>query len=373
MTDKQIFISHSSDDSNHAGELAQLLSKQGFKPWLAKSDIPLGGNFAEEITRAIKDSNYFIVLLSRSSIASPHVKREVSIAVDKGIPLLPVIIGGSEDFVNTMPEEWIYWLTVVQVVHFENSTQTADEIISHIASGKLSGRGSTPINLPSARWRWVAASVVVSIASLLFFIGATNDPKEGDSGFTPNTATEETQEPVTQSSQKTAKRESSKSPSAVLGELAVRLNKSGSVKWSVEEKIQFPIGEIGRIQSSDYECELSVFPDLKSANFASDDRNYTTNAYVGWLDKDSYSNSYIIMTATDGDTPCGRAASKALGWPIKVYLGDTYLEPGATPFEKCLIAQVREYGGSKDDAIGPCKFQFERDGKAIPEQYLKLD
>jgi hypothetical protein len=372
MSQAQIFISHSSTDADHASELAKILRTKGFKPWLAKFDIALGSNFAEEITRAIKESGHFIVLLSKNSIASPHVKREVSIAVDKGIPLLPVIIGGGQDFVNTMPEEWIYWLTVVQVVQYEDSTQTANEIVSHINSGKLASQG-----LPSRKRRWFISRWVAAISSLFlvagfFLISQVDTPGPENSIVSQEPISQSSQEPAAEGNQ-TPKALSSKGPrEQTLDVITKRLNKSGSITWKIEEKIEFPIGEIGRIQSSDFQCELSIFPDLRSANYASDDRNYTTNAYIGWLDKDRYSSYYIIMTAIDGDTPCGRAASKAFGWPIKVYLGETFLEGGATPFDKCLIAQVREYGGTKEEAIGPCKFQFERDGKAIPEQYLNL-
>lgn len=372
MNDKRIFISHSSDDGDHADDLAQTLRSRGLEPWLAKTDIALGSNFAEEITRAIRESNFFIVLLSKSSIASPHVKREVSLAVDKGIPLLPVIIGSSEDFFNTIPEEWIYWLTVVQAVQFENSTQTANEIVTYISSGKLLGSTVKPKKYINSRWTLVAAAFVLLITSSLIFIGQRNQTIEAYNSSGQSAITDETQETDSPSSQNPTTSKSNENSSKVLNQIATRLNKNGSANWGVEEKIEFPIGEIGRIESSDGECELSIFSDLRSANLASDDRNYTTNSYFGWLDKDKYSSNYIIMIATDGDSPCGRAASKAFGWPIKVNLGETYLEPGATPFEKCLIAQVREYGGTKQDAIGPCKFQFERDGKAIPELYLNM-
>jgi len=367
----QIFVSHASADEIYAGELASLLELRGFQPWLAKSGIPLGSNFAEEITKAIKESDYFIVLLSKNSIASPHVKREVSIAVDKGIALLPVIIGGSNEFIDTMPEEWIYWLTVVQVVQFENSTQTANEIVNHINSGKLSGVGMKRRVNSTIPKKWIAAALIC-----LTVVGAYGVSQISNRNSASSPTANQSPQPIAtvtaKESPKADRLTNTVSKNAILDKLVARLDKSGPLKWSIVEKIEFPIGEIGKIRSDDYKCEISIFPDLRSANFASDDRNYTTNAYDGWLDKDAFTSNYMILIAVAGDEICGIAASKALGWPVKIYQGPTFLEPGATPFDKCLISQVREYGGTKKEAIGPCKFQFERDGKAIPEQYLNL-
>ena len=104
--------------------------------WMAAEDIQPGVNFAEEITKSISTSDAVIVLLSPESIASPHVKREVNLTIDGQKFLIPVLLGVQKDFVSTLPQDWKYWLTVVQILNFKDSSTTAMEI-SDVLNQKL--------------------------------------------------------------------------------------------------------------------------------------------------------------------------------------------------------------------------------------------
>lgn len=77
----RIFISHASQDAKLANELREQLegpAKQ--RCWIAPRDVRSGYDYRSEIVEGIKSCGHFIVLLSETSNASSHVRREVSLA-----------------------------------------------------------------------------------------------------------------------------------------------------------------------------------------------------------------------------------------------------------------------------------------------------
>jgi hypothetical protein len=141
-----IFISHASSNLQDAIGIKRHLLDLGFTVWMAAEDIQAGVNYAEEITKSISKADAVIVLLSPESIASPHVKREVNLTIDGQKFLIPVLLGVQKDFVSTLPEDWKYWLTVVQIINFKDGTTTAMEI-SDVLNQKLK---SSAVRKPQA-------------------------------------------------------------------------------------------------------------------------------------------------------------------------------------------------------------------------------
>jgi hypothetical protein len=131
-----IFISHASSNLEEALSLKSQLSNLGYTTWMAVEDIEAGVNFAEEISKSIKASDAVVVLLSPESIASPHVKREVNLTIDNQKYLIPVLLGNEKDFFATLPEDWRYWLSVVQILKFANSDLTSREIAGIVSKRK---------------------------------------------------------------------------------------------------------------------------------------------------------------------------------------------------------------------------------------------
>jgi hypothetical protein len=63
-----VFISYAREDSNAAKRLYEDLKKANLNPWLDKESILPGQNWENEIRKAIKNSTYFIALLSSNSV-----------------------------------------------------------------------------------------------------------------------------------------------------------------------------------------------------------------------------------------------------------------------------------------------------------------
>jgi len=89
---KEIFISYSNHDEEIVLKLLEKLEYCGFNCWIHKKAIQVGENFAEAIVDAINQCIVMIVICSRNSIDSNHVKREVNLAVNRKLSILPLQI-----------------------------------------------------------------------------------------------------------------------------------------------------------------------------------------------------------------------------------------------------------------------------------------
>ena len=79
----QIFLSYARPDENMVEELYEKLSDAGFKVWMDKKDILPGERWRVRIERAIKNSDFFLVCLSKNSVnRRGFLQREIKQALD---------------------------------------------------------------------------------------------------------------------------------------------------------------------------------------------------------------------------------------------------------------------------------------------------
>jgi len=99
-----IFISYAREDQQIAGQLYQDIKNQGYHPWLDIHDIIPGQKWEIEIKKALKVSDFCLVLLSENSISKRgYVQKEIKIAIDEldqfpesDIYLIPVRLDNCE-------------------------------------------------------------------------------------------------------------------------------------------------------------------------------------------------------------------------------------------------------------------------------------
>lgn len=127
-----IFVSHATQDGSIAREITAALESKGVGTWLATRDIQVGDNYATQIYSAISTATHFLVLLSPASIASNHVKRELNLAVDKDITILPLVISEDTEFMTQLPADWKYWLGVVQTVPYKGADQAVAALLRRL-------------------------------------------------------------------------------------------------------------------------------------------------------------------------------------------------------------------------------------------------
>ena len=90
----EVFISYSSKDQDIADSIADALKENGINSWIASRSI-VEGPYAKQIMQGINGAKIFMVLLSRHSIYSQHVKNEIDRAfarLDDGLLIVPFII-----------------------------------------------------------------------------------------------------------------------------------------------------------------------------------------------------------------------------------------------------------------------------------------
>jgi hypothetical protein len=120
----RVFISHASADREIAIGIAKGLRDAGLEPWLAIDAIQTGENYAEEIFASLVASDAVVIVLSRDAVASPHVKREMNLAIDRRKRILPFSLEVALTSGNELSADWKYWLGVVQVEPFVRVADT---------------------------------------------------------------------------------------------------------------------------------------------------------------------------------------------------------------------------------------------------------
>lgn len=117
----EAFLSHSSVDSAFANQVAEILRRHGIAVWLSQRDIVGAQQWHDEIGAALRRCDWFILLLSPSSVQSVWVKREVLFALNErryAEKIVPVLF-------QVCDHEQLSWtLSSLQFVdftdHFEN-------------------------------------------------------------------------------------------------------------------------------------------------------------------------------------------------------------------------------------------------------------
>ena len=89
---KQLFISYSSNDLPTAEKICHLLESDGIGCWIAPRDVMPGAIYAEEIINAIENADAFLLICSRYTNDSVHVRSEVEHAFSHRKKIFPVRI-----------------------------------------------------------------------------------------------------------------------------------------------------------------------------------------------------------------------------------------------------------------------------------------
>lgn len=101
MRMKKIFISHSSIDKPFVRQLAASFSGVGIDSWIDEAEIKYGESLVQKIANAIEELDIVIAIISKNSIDSSWVKKELSLAMTKEISfdkvvIIPIVIDNCE-------------------------------------------------------------------------------------------------------------------------------------------------------------------------------------------------------------------------------------------------------------------------------------
>lgn len=109
------FISYSSSDERFAKAVHRDLTAHGLSVFMAKISLHPGDRWAEDILRALAQSNWVIFLASKAACASPFVQQEIGGALITRKRLIPVVW-------QMAPSELPGWVNQVQAIDIRNQT-----------------------------------------------------------------------------------------------------------------------------------------------------------------------------------------------------------------------------------------------------------
>ncbi len=126
-----VFISYSSQNRAVAEKFRNLFSKHQIDSWIAPDDIPAGSKYAQVINKAIKNCACFVLLLTKESIASQWVAKEVERAINYKRFIIPVKL---EDVVLT--DEFELYISTDQILSIPKIDENSEEVRRLIAALK---------------------------------------------------------------------------------------------------------------------------------------------------------------------------------------------------------------------------------------------
>jgi hypothetical protein len=88
-THHDVFISYARPDKPIADAVCAKLESANIRCWIAPRDVPPGMEFPAAIIQGIEGSLIMVLVFSSHSNVSPHVLREITSAVNKGIIIVP--------------------------------------------------------------------------------------------------------------------------------------------------------------------------------------------------------------------------------------------------------------------------------------------
>jgi hypothetical protein len=193
MSEQHVFISYSRRDQEFALRVVEHLRDEGMDVWIDSTSIRPGDVYGEEITRGIRGARAFVLIFSEASNASREVHKEVQLAANYQIPIIPLRL--SETPYHAALE---YHLAGAQWIDIERGSAAGlGSLVAHLG-GKGTPRPSAPIGAGARkarspappRWR----STIMGVAGVLGAFGwwiSTLEPSDPE----PSAAGMSTQSP----------------------------------------------------------------------------------------------------------------------------------------------------------------------------------
>lgn len=127
-----IFISHiHHPDHVHALRIAEELRSKGVECWLAPESVSGGLDFSVEIPKAINSCEIFLLILSGDTARSPHIRKELMLAISHRKKIIPLKIDDSQ-----IDDSFEYLLADIQVKPFSFSEQDLRDLVAQCRLGE---------------------------------------------------------------------------------------------------------------------------------------------------------------------------------------------------------------------------------------------
>ncbi|MCQ2752423.1 MAG: TIR domain-containing protein, partial [Coriobacteriales bacterium] len=150
LSDKQnkpsVFISYSSKDREIADYLKLTLENNNISCWMAPYSIPSGSDYAESIPKGIASCDFFLIVLSKNSMDSIWVPKELDNAITLGKQIIPFKIDSMD-----LTKRFAFCLTDIQMIEAYVVFDEAIGDLLNCIQNKLSTNIDPLININSDR------------------------------------------------------------------------------------------------------------------------------------------------------------------------------------------------------------------------------
>ncbi len=131
---RPIFISYAREDATAADRLVAGLEERGFTPWIDREGI-LSGSWKERVTEGLNHARAVVLLLTPDALGSEAVRKELSFAASKKVPILPVELKARP--ARTLPDWFILDYSELHRHLLDEATYGADLDRLAVAIGRL--------------------------------------------------------------------------------------------------------------------------------------------------------------------------------------------------------------------------------------------
>jgi hypothetical protein len=173
-----IFISYSRKDSEFVNRLIQALELYGFRTWEDVKAISGGDVWRAAISKAVRECDAFLIVLSPQSASSENVSKELAIATNNARRILPVMYQTC-----TIPDQMQYDLAQLQWADFVETS--FDDALAKLVRA-LGGKPTT--ELASSREVQALRDFVLSQAARLMGHATSPGPPVRPEAQDPRTA-----------------------------------------------------------------------------------------------------------------------------------------------------------------------------------------
>jgi TIR domain. len=186
---RRAFVSYSRKDKDFALEFAREMKSTGYLVWLDQLDIPTGARWDDEVEKALRECEIFLIILTTASVSSDNVKDEIGYAIDHGKRIMPVLLENCEIPLRLRRFQYVDFTTVEFNEGIKRAKQLLETLLNEqstpvvIVDPELepqtaSNRGATPApRLPDKKNRVQRRRVsfgagICSLAICLGMVGA---------------------------------------------------------------------------------------------------------------------------------------------------------------------------------------------------------
>lgn len=154
------FVSYAGHDREFVGQLVSAVEREGHRLWHYERDSMPAGQYLEEISKAIEACDFVLLIVSRASLDSFHVTKEVELSYEKRKRFLPILVDVPAEEIPRIQPIWAAALGTTS--HVRLTTQGLSPLVHEIvrvckACGDEPRRATAP---------WVADGQLIDIPAL---------------------------------------------------------------------------------------------------------------------------------------------------------------------------------------------------------------